>query len=87
MTKLYLIVDVRSGEDYNTDEPYLLLVTKDENEAIEFFNKEIEEWEEGMENNTSNIDYSKYTGEHLYECTDYDGDTHRIMKLYTKIVD
>lgn len=84
MTKLYLIIDSCSGEDYTTDEPRLLLMTKDKNEALDFFNKEIKEWEENMEDYDSTTNYYKCADRHIYECTDFDGDTHRIMKLYTE---
>lgn len=82
MTKIYIIVDACSGEDYSTDDPTVLFVTKDAEKAKQFFEDEIENWEDGM------TDYDSDTNEYpeglVYECTDYEGDSHRIMKLVEK---
>ena len=82
MSKVYIIVDACSGEDYSVDDPTVLFVTTDEKEAKDFFNDEISNWEDGMEVYESDV--SEYNDSLVYECTDYDGDSHRIMKLVEK---
>jgi hypothetical protein len=81
---VYVIVDCCSGEDYSTDDPTVLLITTDKDEAQQFFNDEISNWEDGMTNFDSNI--TEHYGETklVYECTDYEGDSHRVMKLVEK---
>lgn len=78
--KTYIIVDCCSGEDYSLDEPNILLVTHNKEEAEYFFQDEISNWEDGMENYDSDSWETKI-GTKFYECTDYDGDSHRVMKL------
>ena len=79
MNKIYIIVDACSGEDYSVDDPTVLFTTTNKQKAKEFFENEISNWEDGTEV------YESDTFEHadglVYECTDYDGDSHRIMKL------
>ena len=82
MKKIYVIVDTCSGEDYSADDPTVLLVTEDEKEAKQFFDDEISNWEDGMENYDSDV--NEYSEALVYECTDFDGDSHRIMKLVTR---
>ena len=84
--KVYIIIDCCSGEDYSTDDPTLLAVTTDEQEAKDFFNDEIDNWEDGMEDYESNV---KELPDDilLYECTDFEGDSHRIMKLYAQEIE
>ena len=79
MSKVYIIVDACSGEDYSVDDPTVLFVTTDEKKAKDFFDDEISNWEDGMEVYESDV-YETSDGK-IYECTDYDGDSHRIMKL------
>lgn len=81
---IYIVVDACSGEDYSVDDPTILLVTENKEEAKQFFNDEIDNWEDGMVNYDSDS-WEGYGDEILiYECTDFDGDSHRIMKLVSK---
>ena len=80
--KVYVIVDACSGEDYSCDDPTVLLITKDKQEARDFFDDEISNWEDGMENYDSDV--NEYAEALVYECTDYEGDSHRVMKLVEK---
>lgn len=73
--KIYIVVDACSGEDYSLDEPNVLFVSQNFKEAKQFYKDEIANWEDGMTNYDSN---NKGL---TYECTDYEGDSHRIMKL------
>ena len=82
MKKIYVIVDACSGEDYSADDPTVLLVTEDEQEAEQFFDDEISNWEDGMENYDSNT--TEFDDRVVYECTDFYGDSHRILKLVKK---
>lgn len=86
MTKIYVLIDAVSGEDFDCDDPTLLLVTTDYEKAKATFNKEVKDWEAGMTNFDSNIDEYPYGG-FEYECTDFEGDSHRIMKLVMEVLD
>ena len=80
MTKIYIVVDACSGEDYSADDPTVLFVTDDLEVGIQFFEAEISNWEEGLENFDS--DRAIYEdGKIVYECTDFENDSHRIIKL------
>lgn len=79
---VYVIVDCCSGEDYSPDDPTVLFVTKDAEKAKQFFEDEIENWEDGMTDYDSDV--NEYAEALVYECTDYEGDSHRIMKLVEK---
>ena len=87
MNKVYIVVDACSGEDYSVDDPTVLLVTTDYNKAKDFFYNEIENWrpESGVGYDDDIIEHTD--GELIYECTDYDGDSHRIMRLVIKEVE
>lgn len=84
INKIYIVVDACSGEDYSTDDPTILFVSSKYKEAKDFFNDEIANWEDGLEDFDSNCE--KYSGETklVYECTDFENDSHRIMKLVKK---
>lgn len=83
--KVYIVVDACSGEDYSGDDPTVLLVTEDYEKAKAFFDDEIDNWEDGMTDFESNVD--KYVdGTFVYECTDFEGDSHRILKLIEREV-
>ena len=84
MTKIYIVVDCCSGEDYSTDDPTILFVSSNYEKAKEFFDDEISNWEDDLENYDSNCE--EYSGDTklIYECTDFDGDSHRVMKLVEK---
>ena len=84
MTKIYIVVDACSGEDYSADDPTILFVSDSYEKAKEFFDDEISNWEDGLEDFDSNCE--KYSGETklIYECTDFENDSHRIMKLVKK---
>ena len=82
MTKVYIVVDACSGEDYSADDPTVLFVTTDKEKAKRFFEDEISNWEDGLTNFETDI--SKCEDGLLYmcyECTDFEGDSHRILKL------
>ena len=83
MTKVYVIVDACSGEDYSVDEPNLLLVTTDYEYAKQFFKDEISNWRPEDEEYDEFEDSVEEDGEDMfYEATDMGyGDSHRIMKL------
>ena len=87
MKKIYVIVDACSGEDYSPDDPTVLFIGTDLKEAKQFFDDEISNWEDGMENFDSNWDEGRGEIKLVYECTDFDGDSHRIMKLVEKEIE
>ena len=84
MTKIYIVVDACSGEDYSADDPTILFVSDSYKKAKEFFDDEISNWEDALESYDSNCE--EYSGETklIYECTDFDGDSHRVIKLVEK---
>ena len=84
MTKIYIVVDACSGEDYSADDPTILFVSDSHKKAKEFFDDEISNWEDDLESYDSNGE--EYSGETklIYECTDFDGDSHRVIKLVEK---
>ena len=83
MTKIYIVVDCCSGEDYSTDDPTILFVGTNYEEAKQFYHDEISNWEDGMTNYDSDV--GEYPdGTEVYECTDFEGDSHRVMKLVEK---
>ena len=84
MKKIYIIVDACSGEDYSADDPTVLFVGTDLAEAKQFFDDEISNWEDGMENFDSSWDEGRGEIKLTYECTDFDGDSHRVMRLVEK---
>lgn len=81
MTKIYIVVDACSGEDYSNDDPTILFVSSNYKEAKDFFSDEIANWEDGLENFDSNCEDFLGETKMIYECTDFEGDSHRIMKL------
>ena len=84
MAKVYIVVDACSGEDYSTDDPTILFVGTDEKEAKEFFDDEISNWEDGMTNFDAHCEEGLDETKFIYECTDFEGDSHRVMKLVEK---
>lgn len=84
MKKVYVVVDVCSGQDYSADDPTVLFVSSSKEVAKEFFDNEISNWEDGMEDFESYVSYSD--NGFVYECTDFIGDSHRVMKLVEKEV-
>ena len=81
MKTVYVVMDACSGEDYSTDEPNLLLITEDKEYAKQFFEDEITNWRPEDGSNFEDDVYETSTGDWFYEATDYDGDSHRVMKL------
>lgn len=77
---VYIVVDACSGEDYSVDDPTILFVGIDFEKAKQFFDDEISNWEDGMTDFDNNIENYE-DGTAFYECTDFGGDSHRIMKL------
>lgn len=84
MKKIYIVVDACSGEDYSTDDPNILFVTTNEQEAKDFFADEISNWEDGLVNFDASCNEGLGELIYVYECTDFEGDSHRIMKLIEK---
>ena len=84
--KVYIVVDACSGEDYSTDDPTVLYVTTDKAKAKQFFEDEISNWEDGMTNFDSHREIHE-DGKIVYECTDFEGDSHRILKLVKTVVE
>ena len=84
MTKIYIVVDACSGEDYSADDPTILFVSSKYKEAKSFFNHEISTYEDDLEDFVSNCEEHSGETKRVYECTDFEGDTHRIMKLVEK---
>lgn len=80
--KIYVIIDAVSGEDYTANEPSLLFISNNKQDAKDFFDDEIENWEDDLENFDSNI--TDCGNGLLYECTDFEGDSHRMIKLIEK---
>jgi len=85
MKKVFIVVDACSGEDYSADDPTVLFVSESPNDARVFFDDEISNWEDGMEDYDSNVE--EYAECLVYECTDFEGDSHRIMKLVEKEIE
>ena len=83
---VYVIVDCCSGEDYSADDPTVLFVTNDLETGIQFFENEIENWEDGMTDFDSHKEIYE-DGKIVYESTDFEGDSHRILKLVKTIVE
>lgn len=83
--KVYIVVDACSGEDYSADDPAILLVTDNQKKAKQFFDNEIAKWEDGLEDFDADVS-DHASGGLVYECTDYEGDSHRVMKLIEKEV-
>ena len=84
MTKIYIVVDACSGEDYSNDDPTILFVSDSYEKAKSFFNHEISTYEEDLEDFVSNCEDFLGETKMIYECTDFEGDSHRIMKLVEK---
>ena len=84
INKIYIVVDACSGEDYSADDPTILFVSSKYKEAKDFFNDEIANWEDGLEDFDSNCEDFLGETKMIYECTDFEGDSHRIMKLVKK---
>ena len=85
--KIFIVVDACSGEDYSCDDPTVLLVTDDYEKAENFFNDEVDNWEDGMTDFESNVETDFASCKMVYECTDFEGDSHRILKLVIKEVE
>ena len=84
MTKIYIVVDACSGEDYSADDPAILFVSDNYKKAKSFFNHEISTYESDLENFDSNCEEHLGETKMIYECIAFDGDAHRIMKLVEK---
>ena len=87
MKKIYIVVDAGSGEDYSSDDPTSLFVSSNFEEARDFFDDEISNWEDGMTDFEANCDEGYGENKFIYECTDFEGDSHRIMKLVEKEIE
>ena len=84
MTKIYIVVDACSGEDYGADDPTILFVSSNYKEAKKFFKDEISTYENDLEDFVSNCEEHSGETKLVYECTDFESDAHRIMKLVEK---
>lgn len=88
MTKVYIVVDACSGTDYSADDPTVLFVTNDYEKAKQFFEDEMENWEDGMTDFESDFNYSNDpVTVAWYECTDFEGDSHRILRIFAKEIE
>ena len=79
---VYTVIGCMSGSDYSTDDAYVLGVFTSLHDALNCFGAEIasvEPEEEGtnFEGNRIMYDY----GEIVYEFTDFDEDSHGIIKV------
>lgn len=83
MKEVYVVVDCCSGEDYSTDDPTVLGVFDRYTDAKQFFDDEVSNWQDTLSENYEDDVYQCETGDtiYIYECTDFDYDEHRIMKL------
>ena len=81
MTKIYIVVEVYRCEGYSGDDPAILFVSDNYEKAKSFFNHEISTYESDLENFDSNCEDFLGETEMIYECTDFENDSYRIMKL------
>lgn len=84
MTKVYIVVDDYRCEGYSGNDPAILFVSDSYEKAKSFFNYEITSYEDDLENFDSNCESFLGETKMIYECTDFEGDAHRIMKLVEK---
>ena len=84
MTKVYIVVEVYRCEGCSDDDLAILFASDNYEKAKSFFNHEISTYEDDLEDFDSNCE--KFSGETkmIYECTDFENDSHRIMKLVKK---
>lgn len=87
--KVYIVVDCCGGVEYSTDDPTILFVGTSREKAETFFNNEIENWEDGLTDYEADVYELKDNIENtlFYEITDFESDTHRIMKLVCKEIE
>ena len=83
MKKVYIVVECYSIENCSLD-PNILGVFEKFEDAKQFFDKEIDTWRgclsENYEDDILEVNYVDGT-RFIYECTDFDTDELRIMKL------
>ena len=84
MTKVYIVVEVYRCEGCSDDDLAILFVSDNYEKAKSFFNHEISTYESDLENFDSNCEEHLGETKLVYECTAFEGDTHRIMKLVEK---
>ena len=84
MTKAYIVVEVYRCEGCIDDDLAILFVSDNYEKAKSFFNHEISTYEEDLEDFVSNCEEHSGETKLVYECTDFEGDAHRIMKLVEK---
>ena len=84
MTKIYIVVDDYRCEGYSGDGPAILFVSDNYEKAKSFFNHEISTYENDLEDFVSNCEEHSGETKLVYECTDFESDAHRIMKLVEK---
>lgn len=85
MKEVYIVVDCCSGEDYSTDEPNVLGVFENYEDAKQFFDDEVDNWRDDLSDDYEDEVYEQADGTgFIYECTDFEYDSHRIMKLSKK---
>ena len=81
MKEVYVIVDCCSGEDYSTDDPTVFGVFEKFEDAKQLFDDEVDNWRDTLSENYEDDVYEYEDGTMIYECTDFDYDEHRILKL------
>ena len=81
MKEVYVVVDCCSGEDYSVDDPTVFGVFEKFEDAKQFFDNEVNNWKDYLSENYEDDVYEYKNGTLVYECTDFDHDEHRIMKL------
>lgn len=82
MKEVYVVVDCCSGEDYSNDDPTVLGVFDRYPDAKQFFNDEVDNWRDELSDDYEDEVYEDVGDSILmYECTDFEYDTHRILKL------
>lgn len=82
--KVYIVVDCCSGEHYSVDDPTILFVSTSFKKAKQFFDNEIEDGRPEEKGNYDDNVVEISDNTIIYEITDYDEDTHRIIKLVEK---
>lgn len=84
MKEVYVVVDACSGEDYSADDPCVFGVFNNYEDAKQFFDDEVSNWRDTLSENYEDDIYDSIDGTVYYECTDFDYDSHRMLKLVKK---
>ena len=82
--EVYVVVDACSGEDYSADDACVFGVFEKFEDAKQFFDDEVSNWRDELSENYEDDVYDSIDGTWYYECTDFDYDSHRMLKLVKK---